>query len=354
MRAAATVVQRHLEGIKGDQERLAAINAVLLALDPGRARRAGTPTPRTDSAGWVVCQDVGVSWQMQAVGILMRFTRKRRYAAEDGGPALLARPKGASVPPAKVLGELTVSSGRVDGFTVYDVARAEQATDPDAPVVLYLHGGAFINEIAKQHWELVAELARELDVVVRVPIYGLAPDHHAPEAIALVAKLLGQLEDQGRPSYLMGDSAGGNLALVAAQQGSGTVAGLRGVTVMAPWLDLTMANPEMDALEPHDPWLARAALHHVARVWADGTPLTDPTISPLFGSFDGLPPVDIWIGTRDITLPDTRLLRDAIAEHGEVSYHEEPGAIHVYPLLPVPEGRRARATLIENVRRQLA
>lgn len=294
-----------------------------------------------------------MSWQMQAVGWLMRATRKRKYVAPDGGPALLDAPKGPSEPPERMLGDLSVTTAQVDGFTVYDVARPGPAGEPDAPVVIYLHGGAFVNEIAKQHWDLIAELARELEAVVRVPIYGLTPDHHAPEAVALVAKLLGRAEEQGRPSYLIGDSAGGNLALVGAQQARGTVAGLRGVTVMAPWLDLTMANPEIDALEPHDPWLARAALHHVAEVWADGTPLTDPMISPLFGEYDGLPPVDIWIGTRDITLPDTRILRDRLAEHGMVSYHEEPGAIHVFPLLPVPEGRAARPVLIEQIRRLL-
>lgn len=295
-----------------------------------------------------------MSWQMQAVGMLMRLTRRRKFADPDGGPALLEAPKGPSTPPAKLLAALTVTSEPVDGCTVYDVSRPGPAADPDAPVVIYLHGGAFVNEIARQHWELVAELARRLDVVVRVPIYGLAPDHHVLEAVTLVAKLVGRAEEQGRASYLMGDSAGGNLALVGAQQARGNASGLRGVTVMAPWLDLTMSNPEIDALEPHDPWLARAALHHVARVWADGTPLTDPVVSPLFGEFDGLPPVEIWIGTRDITLPDTRLLRDRVAAHGEVGYHEVEGAIHVFPLLPVPEGRAARPVMIEQVRRRLA
>jgi monoterpene epsilon-lactone hydrolase len=295
-----------------------------------------------------------MSWQMHAVGWLMRLTRRRRYADPDGGPALLARPKGPSEPPEKATTGLSVTRSELHGRPVYEVARAAVAADPTAAVVVYLHGGAFVNEIARQHWELVAELAQRLDVVVQVPIYGLAPDHHAAEAVELVATMLSRLEEQGRASYLMGDSAGGNLALVGAQQAAARgTSGPRGVTLVAPWLDLTMANPEIEALEPHDPWLARAALHEVARVWADGTPLTDPTISPLFGDFEGLPPVDLWVGTRDITLPDTRLLRDRLAAAGEVTYHEEPGAIHVYPLLPVPEGRAARSVLVEQVRRRL-
>ncbi|QYJ02727.1 alpha/beta hydrolase [Nocardioides panacisoli] len=297
-----------------------------------------------------------MSWQMKVVGAYMRLTRKRKYAAPDGGPALLAQPKGPTTPPPRAVRGLAVTERRAPGghdVTVYDVARPEVVDDPAAPVVVYLHGGAFYAEIVTQHWQLVADLARELDAVVRVPIYGLAPDHHAAEAHDLVADLLAEADRAGRASYLIGDSAGGNLALVGAQRARGRVTGLRGVTVMAPWLDLTMSNPEIDALEPHDPWLARAALHHVAEVWADGTSLTDPTISPLRGTFEALPPVDVWIGTRDISLPDARLLRAAIAEHGPVTYHEEPDALHVHPLLPVPEGRAARPVLIEHVRRQL-
>lgn len=294
-----------------------------------------------------------MSWQMQAVGLFTRVTRKRRYGDPAGGPQLLAADKADPAPADKTVRGLSVTQHDVAGFPVYAVVRPG-LDRVHAPAVIYLHGGAFVNEIAPQHWQLIAQIARELPVTVIVPIYGLAPDHHADEARAQVGALLRAAAAEERPTYLMGDSAGGNLALVAAQQ---SVARgeecVRGVTLIAPWLDLTMANPEIEALEPHDPWLARAALHEVARVWADQTPLADPLISPLFGRFEGLPPVDLWIGTRDICLPDTHLLRDAIAQVGTVSYHEEPGALHVYPLLPTPEGKRARAELIAHVERIL-
>ena len=286
---------------------------------------------------------------MRAVGWFVRVTRKRRYAAEDGGARLLSAPKGPSEPVERAVRGLTVTHHEVAGRAVYEVSRPGLAAEA-APVVVYLHGGAFVSEIAPQHWALVAEIARTLDVVVQVPIYGLAPAHHAAEATALVATLLDRLYEAGRPAYLVGDSAGGNLALIGAQQAAARGVPVRGVTLMAPWLDLTMANPEIAALEPHDPWLARAALHEVARVWAGGVPLDDPAVSPLFGSCDGLPPVSLWIGTRDITLPDTRLLRERLPE---VTYHELDGALHVFPLLPVPEGRAARPVLIEEVRRAL-
>ena len=290
-----------------------------------------------------------MTWQMRAVGIYTKLTRKPHFVNPRGARALLTKPKKPIEPPAGVLGELDAILTDVDGFPVHGVARTGLDRQ-NAPTVIYLHGGAFVSEIVKQHWQLVAEIARTYEAVVSVPHYGLAPDHHAAEARSLVAALIDLAERDGRPVYLVGDSAGGNLALLGAQEAVARgVTCVRGVTLMAPWLDLTMANPEIDAMEHEDPWLARAALHEVARVWADGTPLDDPSISPIYGTFEGLPPIDLFIGERDISLPDARLLRDAIREVGEITYHEEPGALHVYPLLPTPEGRRARRDLITRV-----
>ncbi|WP_301801381.1 alpha/beta hydrolase [Nocardioides sp. ChNu-153] len=294
-----------------------------------------------------------MSWQMRAVGALMRATRKRRFTDPDGGAALLARPKGDPTPPARLTRRLLATSETLDGFQVHTLRRygAPRGT---RPVVVYLHGGAYISEIVRQHWDVVAGLVDALDVEVQVPIYGLAPQHTAAEARSLVATVLDRLREQGRPAYLVGDSAGGGLALVAAQQEAarrGEDSPVVGLTLLAPWLDLSMANPGIDAVEAVDPWLARAALREVARVWADGTPLDDALVSPLFGDVAGLPPVDLWVGTRDVTQPDCRLLARRVQDAGGVvRYHEVAGAIHVFPLLPVPEGRAALREIHAHLR----
>jgi monoterpene epsilon-lactone hydrolase len=290
-----------------------------------------------------------VSWQMTAVGALMRLTRRRRYASAAGGRALLERAKGPSAPPASLARRFAVSTTRVVGHDVHSVRRHDVETD--APVVVYLHGGAYVSEIVTQHWAFIAEIATRLDVEVQVPIYGLAPEHRGDEAVAFVDAVLDRLA--GRVCWLAGDSAGGGLALVAAQQRSDGA--VRGVTLIAPWLDLGMSNPGIDEVEPHDPWLTRPGLRVVADAWAGDLPLQDPRVSPLHGRLEGLPPVDLWVGSRDITLPDCRLLRHRLAETGgDVTYHEEPGAIHVFPLLPVPEGRRARRSIVERMRAGLS
>lgn len=288
------------------------------------------------------------SWQMRAVALYVRATRKKRYATREAGLAFLHSAKGPSDPPAKALGDARVSTHQVRGRDVH-VVRGPGDTASGAGVVVYLHGGAYTNEIVDQQWAFAAALAVRTGVEVHVPIYGLAPHHTASEAVDLVAEVVDGLVAQGRSVVLLGDSAGGGLALVVAQQASPAVRQrLTGLLLIAPWIDLTMDNPAVDAVEPTDPWLTRAGLHPIAQSWAGDLALDDPLVSPLFGDLTGLPPVEVWVGTRDITLPDCRELGGRMPD-GAFALHVEDGAIHDYPLLPTPEGRAASREIGERV-----
>ncbi|MFC7015534.1 alpha/beta hydrolase [Streptomyces viridiviolaceus] len=106
----------------------------------------------------------------------------------------------------------------------------------------------------------------------------------------------------------------------------------------------------MPALEDHDPWLTRTGLLEAGRAWADGDDLSIPRLSPVNGPLYGLPSLDIHTGTRDILHPDALTLHQRATAAGvESSVHIVSGALHVHPLLPVPEGRAART----HIRRAL-
>ena len=73
-----------------------------------------------------------------------------------------------------------------DGFASGTTAANAHVEVPDgAPVVVYLHGGAYVNEIVSQHWDLVAELATDLqrkgyriipvNPMLREPLFGEQP-----------------------------------------------------------------------------------------------------------------------------------------------------------------------------------
>ena len=294
-----------------------------------------------------------MSWQTGVVAAYPRLTRSRAFATPEGGRRLLERPKGPADPPRRFVRRHRVELREVLGHRVYAVTAAGRTPEPGS--VVWLHGGAYTSEIAPQHWSLVAELATSTGRTVHVPLHGLAPAHDALEALGFAQEVA-----RGLPAdeavHLAGDRAGGGLALLLAQHWPEDAPPLAGVTLVAPWLDLAMSNPGIDAVEPHDPWLARPGLHVIADAWANGVDREDPRVSPVRGRLDGLPPVALHVGTRDITLPDCRLLRDRLAGlpgSGGCRYAEVPGALHVHPLLPVPEGRAARRDIVAFVRETL-
>jgi acetyl esterase/lipase len=283
---------------------------------------------------------------MHAVAAFTRLAYRRRFSTEAGGRRTLARRKGPSAPPRALTRRHEVNHSRTHGFDVYTV-RSRPAGSGAA--VIYLHGGAYTSEIVKQHWALVGHLAARTGHDVHVPIYGLSPAHDGRQALEFVTRTVADATRQGRRCHLAGDSSGGGLALLAAQAVGGQAGGVAGLTLIAPWLDLSVSNPAIDDVEPHDPWLARPGLRVLAAAWAGGLPLRDPRLSPLFGDLAGLPPLQVLVGTRDITLPDCRALRDRLPAGVPLSYHEEPGALHNYPLLPVPEARAGRRMIVDHI-----
>ncbi|MFC8045113.1 alpha/beta hydrolase fold domain-containing protein [Nocardia sp. NPDC057353] len=275
-----------------------------------------------------------MSWQMHVIAGFVRLTRHRRYATADNARAYLAEPKRPAQPPAGIQERL--STREVEGFPVHTV-EPETAKGPGSTV--YLHGGGYVGAIATQHWELVADIAAATGRPVHVPRYGLAPQHTARDAHALLAALLTELDG---PYYLAGDSAGAGLALAAALNAEPI-----GLTLVAPWLDIALTNPEIPALERRDPWLSAAGLKLCGELWRGDLAPDDPLVSPLFGDLAALPPTHLYVGGRDIALADCRLLRDRAPA---VTLHEEPGAVHDYPLLPfAPECLAGRRTLLRNI-----
>jgi len=69
-------------------------------------------------------------------------------------------------------------------------------------------------------------------------------------------------------------------------------------------------------------------------------------VSPIHGSLEGLGPITMFSGTRDILNADaTRLVRLAAEAGHPLAYFEGKGMIHNYPMLPMPEGTRAQAQI---------
>lgn len=207
--------------------------------------------------------------------------------------------------------------------------------------MLFLHGGVYCYEIDPFHWRLIADLHRRTGLRFVVPIMTLAPLATADVTVPAVADLAEELGARA----LLGDSSGGGLALAAAMLLRDR--GLRPALVLsAPWLDSSGTAARLAELDASDPWLAVPGTQAAGALYRGDLPPDDPRVSPLFGALDGLGPVTLFCGTRDILLADAeRFIPLAEAAGLPLDAHIGEGMIHNYPLLPTPEGKRAREVI---------
>ncbi|MRH89101.1 alpha/beta hydrolase fold domain-containing protein [Nocardia sp. SYP-A9097] len=255
-------------------------------------------------------------------------------------------------PPRRLRSDVVVSVDHSRGWPIYTLI---PRTGRPRSNVVYVHGGAWVNEIAPQHWQLAADIAGEVGTTVTVPIYPLVPFGTAEQVVHMIAKLVLDNRSRYGEVCLAGDSAGGQIALSAAQVlRDEHELPLPRTVLISPALDLSLSNPEIDVVLPTDPWLGKEGTRVFIELWRGELPLTDPRVSPLLGDMRGLGPLTVFSGTRDIVLPDTRLLVDKARGAGvAVDYHEGAGLVHVYPLTPTREGRHGRAQILEALRKAL-
>ncbi|MGY0496910.1 alpha/beta hydrolase fold domain-containing protein [Nocardia sp. FBN12] len=253
-------------------------------------------------------------------------------------------------PPRKLRGvEVSVVHDR--GWPIYTVTPSDGISRGG---LVYAHGGGWVGEIASQHWQLAARIAAQTHLVVTVPIYPLIPFGTAAQVIPRIAELVTSAGERHGPTFLAGDSAGGQIALSTALHLRDAGHTVPRTILISPALDLTLENPEIDAVLRRDPWLGRDGGLVFGKLWSGELSMKDPLVSPLFGEFDGLGPITVFTGTDDILNPDARLLAAKLREAGvDLEYHEESGLVHVYPLTPSAEGARARRRIITTLRTEL-
>lgn len=234
-----------------------------------------------------------------------------------------------------------VEHAEVDGFPMWTVL-------PHGRIrrhVFHVHGGGYVEEIEGHHWHFAGELADRLGAAVTLPIYPLVPRHGHTETLPMVQHSYDQVlaEAGAETTVLSGDSAGGALALAIAQRlrADGRPQPVR-TLLFSPWLDVTLPDPMSELLDEHDPMLGLAGLREAGQMYAEGGDPADPRISPLHADPAGLGPLSLFIGTRDVLLPDARRFATEAEEAGvPVDYYEHPGMFHNWVMQPIPEGREA-------------
>ncbi|MFZ5563293.1 MAG: alpha/beta hydrolase [Thermodesulfobacteriota bacterium] len=218
-------------------------------------------------------------------------------------------------------------------------------------LIFYLHGGAYVCGPNRFHWPMLADLCRRTGMAAAVVRYSLAPERPFPASINDAMTAYRYFQNRYADICLLGDSAGGGLALAAALKiKAENLPRPSRLVLLSPWLDITLSNPEIANVK-NDPFLATGALVPISEAYAAGHDTNDPMLSPIHGDFTGLPPTLLFCGTAEILAPDCRKFREKAGAAGvKIFYEQWPDMFHVWMAAPLisqaAEARKIMARFI--------
>jgi len=212
----------------------------------------------------------------------------------------------------------------------------------NAPIVLYFHGGGFRIASALAYRSYGSHLAAVLGARVLLVEYRLAPENKFPKAVddcfTVWESLLAEGIDTGR-IVIAGDSAGGGLAASVTMHALADGVLPAGVICCSPWVDLTVTADTYDTNAESDKLFSRTSAEEAAPAYLGSADPMNPIASPLFGDWDGAPPLLILVGDAEVLLDDSRKLADVAKAAGvDVTLSIYPEMPHIwtmsYPAFP--------------------
>ena len=231
-----------------------------------------------------------------------------------------------------------VSEFESSGIIIYSLKPQNLCSDKK---IIYLHGGAYVEDMNKQHWIFIDRMAKKLGCEIILPMYILAPYSNCAKSFDKLLNFYEEITKDFKLEniILMGDSAGGGLIVSLAQELKEKNKKLPSdLILLSPWLDVSMENEEMKKIEPQDYILGVDSAKACGKLWADNLSVKDRKVSPIYGEFDGIGKITVFTGTNDILWLDSLKLKSILEEKKiDFNYHEFKDMPHVFAIFPIPE-----------------
>jgi len=207
-------------------------------------------------------------------------------------------------------------------------------TNASQKLILYIHGGAYIANIAEPHWDLIASLINETGSTFVVPNYKTAPFGGYTEVYNFIHAIYMKILEDIDPSniVIMGDSAGGGFSLSFAMTlKKNNEPQPSQIVLLCPWLDISLSNPAISHLEKDDQMLEITACRNAGKLFAKDIADDDYRVSPIYGNVNGLGKISIFTGTHDLLFVDNIKLKGILEENKiDFNFYEYPGMFHVW------------------------
>lgn len=231
----------------------------------------------------------------------------------------------------------------------------------DAPLLLYFPGGGFVLPAMNAQRDMIVDLCYQNGCRGLLAQYRLGPEHMMPtgqlDGLAIYKHLINDMGEQASNIFLIGDSAGGGIALSTLQQARDANLALpAGAMLLSPGTDLTMSGSSLlDNLNKDPLFHISALLWMMRRSLPNTVASNNPLVSPALGDFTGLPPLLLEVGSTEMLLDHSTTVAEKARDQGvDVSITISPYSPHVYPIMGfLPEGQAARKRMQTFMQRSL-
>jgi acetyl esterase/lipase len=255
-------------------------------------------------------------------------------------------------PPRIISRKYEVTSEKIAGRNCYTLA-----SDSNSDIhIVFLHGGAYRYPSTFFHWVLLDNLLKEIPCKATFVDYPLAPKYKCKHNVETVMEVYEHLfkSSCNDKIILLGDSAGGGLALVMAQliKKKNILPKPKKVVMLSPWLDVSMDTDIPDDLQESDFLLERGLLGRSGVDYAGELDTKDPLCSPYYGDSKDVGEMALFMGTKDILHIDAlRFKKKAEANNYDLTFFEYKDMMHDWVLFPIDDAKEALQEIVQFIKR---
>ncbi|MEH6576098.1 MAG: alpha/beta hydrolase [Amphritea sp.] len=215
-------------------------------------------------------------------------------------------------------------------------------------VLLYFHGGLFCFHLPRMYAGFTARICHEIGANALIPDYRLAPEHPFPAAVDDCFAAYRWLLEQGYSPdniVLAGDSAGGCLTLTTLMQIRDADLPMPAAAILiSPAADCSVKQRSSLPVDIEaDPMFSSSVRGLCYSPYMAGADEKNSLVSPAYGNFHGMPPLQIFVGSSELILSHSlRVVAKASAAGVDVRLSLWKEMPHVHPLMNwLPESKQA-------------
>lgn len=218
---------------------------------------------------------------------------------------------------------------------------------------LYIHGGGFIMQITKYHWKYIEWLIKKSNNIFWIPIYPCSTKNYSSheDTLKLLIEVYKKINSLtiSKNINIIGDSAGGNLSLVLAQQlASKNIDKPNNIVMFSPCVTMYLDHKD---IKNNEKVLPKLLLETASKWYFGDNKIDNPKFSPLYGQLNNIGKINIFIGTNECFLSGVLELENKLKKQG-INYrlYITNKMFHVFNIFKIKEAKFVNKKIIEIIK----